>query len=441
MNKSWKKHIIGCAAGNVLELYDYIIYGFFASTLANLFFPAHGKYTSLMLAFAVFSTGSLVRPFSAIIFGYIGDKFGRKISLICAIGIMAISTFSIGLLPSYSDIGITAAILLTLCRICQGLSITSEEMGASLFLMENAPNSQKGFAGSIVLSAGNFGLLLGSVVATIIFATFSNDSLLNWGWRVPFLLGGLAGFIILAMRIQQPESDEFKKAREERQLSHNPLLDLFKGNLFSVIRTTLLFSLMGTGIYLIAIFIPNTLNIQALGTTSQTIMLMTSISLVVTVLVSLAVGKLTDRINPSIFLFATCIGFIVLSYPLFALISSKSLLLVMISYMAFSVLIAIMTGSIIIPAMRPFPPSVRFSGSCLAFNLAMSLFGGIAPVTALYLIKITHSTNSPAFMLILAAGISLIALLLEKNYESCKNPSATPHIMRTAIGKISSLKS
>ena len=130
MNEQWKKFIPGCIAGNILELYEFIIYGYFANIIGNLFFPTQDKYTALMAAFAVFATGSIIRPFSAVILGHLGDKLGRRISLILSVGIMAFSTLCIGLLPTYSQIGLTAPVMLIICRIAQGLSMTSEEVGA-----------------------------------------------------------------------------------------------------------------------------------------------------------------------------------------------------------------------------------------------------------------------------------------------------------------------
>lgn len=418
MNSQWKKFIFGCVGGNILELYEFIIYGYFASIIGSLFFSTQNHYTSLMAAFAVFATGSIVRPFSSIIFGHIGDKLGRRFSLIISVGIMAVSTLCIGLLPTYSQIGITAPVLLIICRIGQGLSMTSEEVGAALFLMENAPNTQKGYAGSLVLGSVYLGLLFGSVVSTIIFSTIYGESLLRWGWRIPFLIGGIVGIIILIIRINQPESYEFKKAALNNTLSDNPLIDLFKENLLSVIRITLLFCLMGTAVYLFAVFIPNVLNVRALNTTKHIIMLICSFGFFVTFLVSLCIGKLTDKIGSSIPLSISCLGFIIFSYPIFSLITNASLLSLIIGDSIFAILLGLTAGSIMLIAMKSFPVNVRFSGSCLAFNLSMSIFGGTAPLCALYLTKITHSETSPALLLIIAAGISLIALFIEnKTYQ------------------------
>lgn len=423
MNSHWKKFIPACVGGNILELYDFIIYGYFASTIGYLFFPILDSYMSLMAAFGVFATGSFVRPFSSMIFGHIGDKLGRRISLIISIGIMSVSTLGIGLLPTYSQVGWIAPMLLVICKVGQGLSMVGEEVGAALFLMENAPREQKAYAGSLVLGSVYLGLLLGSIITVIIFSIIPDKALLSWGWRIPFIVGGIWGIITLLIRIKQPESLEFKNASLDNKLLDSPLVKLFATDLFSVIKVTMLFCLMAVAIYLFAVFIPNRLN-PHLSLNRITVMLICSFGFITAFFASLHAGKLTDKIGYFIPLFASSIGFLIFSYPIFLLLTMDSIIGMLISYLFFAVLLGFTAGAIMLPAIKSFPINVRFSGCCIAFNLSMSVFGGIAPILALYLTKITHSSSSPALLLVLAAVISLITLLFDYSNKSIQEENS-----------------
>lgn len=411
MENNWKKYIPACVAGNVLELYEFIIYGYFATIIGSLFFPSQDKYSSLFATFAVFATGCIVRPFSAVFLGYIGDKLGRRISLIISIGIMAISTLGIGLLPTYSQIGIAAPMMLLLFRVGQGLSMTSEEIGAALFLMENAPKHEKGYASCFILGSVYIGLFFGSIISALIFSVLHEPDLSTWGWRIPFILGGTIGLITLIIRIRQPESHEFKEAIAKNEISTNPLIDLFKNNKLSVFRITFLCSLFAVAVYLFAVYIPNTMNI--LHIVKYETMLICSVGFLLAFSISLLVGKLVDKIGSKMPILISTIGFFLFSYPIFYLLSLQSLMTIIAAYGLFAVLLGTSAGSIMYATIKCFPVATRFSGSCISFNLSMSLFGGTAPLLALYLTKLTHNPAAPAFLLMATAILTLLAVLAE----------------------------
>ena len=359
MKNNWKKFIPACVAGNILELYEFIIYGYFATIISGLFFPSQDKYSSLFATFAVFATGCLVRPFSAIILGHVGDKLGRRISLIISISIMAISTLGIGLLPTYSQIGTAAPMILLLFRIAQGLSMTSEEIGSALFLMENAPKNEKGYASCFTLGSVYLGIFFGSITSVLIFSLLHEPELSAWGWRIPFILGGAAGLIALIIRIKQPESHEFKEVLSNDKISSNPLIDLFKHNKSSVFRIVLLFSLFAVAIYLFAVYIPNTMNI--LHIVKYKVMLMCSAGSLLAFSVSLLVGKLVDKIGSKTSILISSIGFFLFSYPIFYLLSLQSLIAIIAAYGLFALLLGTNAGSIMYAAIKCFPVATPFS--------------------------------------------------------------------------------
>jgi MFS family permease len=184
--------------GNVLEWYDFAIYGYFAATIGRQFFPREDTVTQLLSAFGVFAIGYLMRPLGGVLVGHIGDTFGRRAALTFSVVAMAIPTFLMGLLPGYQTIGVLAPIGLTLLRVVQGLSVGGEYTGSMVFLVEQAPEGRRGLMGALGASGSTAGILLGSAVGATFAASMSTAALDAWGWRIPFLLGllvGIAGYI------------------------------------------------------------------------------------------------------------------------------------------------------------------------------------------------------------------------------------------------------
>src|SRR6185295_7419177 len=179
--------------GNVMEWYDFAIYGYFARTIGNLYFPSENPTTSLLASFAVFAIGFLMRPLGAILFGHIGDRVGRGPALLWSVVAMAVPTFVMGLLPTYAQIGIAAAVLMLLCRIMQGLAVGGEYTSSAVFLAETADPRKRGAASAWAPFGAVAGILLGSAVGTLIFNTMPLEQVIAWGWRIPFLLGVLVG--------------------------------------------------------------------------------------------------------------------------------------------------------------------------------------------------------------------------------------------------------
>lgn len=339
---------------------------------------------------------------------------------------MAFATFSIGILPTYEQIGILAPVFLIFCRLLQSLSMTSEEVGAALYLMENAPLAQKGYASSLVLGTAFLGLALGSIISTILFTLFDQQTMQTWGWRIPFIVGGVFGFIVLIIRIQQPESFEFQHAAAEGKLTLHPFTSLVKTHFRQLICSTALFSLLAVSIYLYAVYFPNTIWNATFD--KRYTMLICSFGFIITFIVSFITGKLIDRISIKLPMIFSSSGFIILSYPLFTLLMSQSVVFFMLAYMTYGILLGIAAGATMFTAVQPFPIHIRFSGSCIAFNLCMSLLGSFTPLAALYLVHLTASQNAPVLLLISAGLLTLSATLFSPkdtristhDYQTCR---------------------
>src|SRR5262249_22763308 len=185
--------------GNVLEWYDFAIYGFFAAQIGHAFFPAQDKVAQLLSAFGIFAIGYIMRPLGGIVTGYIGDRLGRRAALSFSVAAMALPTFLVGVLPGYQTLGLMAPVLLTALRVIQGLSVGGEYTTSMVFLVERAPPGRRGVMGAICSSGADIGILLGSATGTVLAASMSADTLAEWGWRLPFLFGlvvGIAGFAL-----------------------------------------------------------------------------------------------------------------------------------------------------------------------------------------------------------------------------------------------------
>ena len=190
--------------GNVMEWYDFAVYGYFARTIGRLYFPTESQTASLLAAFGVFAVGFLMRPLGAVIFGHIGDRVGRGPALLLSVIAMAVPTFAIGLLPTYAEIGAAASLLMLLCRILQGLAVGGEFTGSAVFLAETAEPGKRGQAAAWATFGAVAGILLGSAVGAAVMNALPLEQVVAWGWRVPFLFGVLVGGVGFLIRRRMP---------------------------------------------------------------------------------------------------------------------------------------------------------------------------------------------------------------------------------------------
>jgi MHS family proline/betaine transporter-like MFS transporter len=207
--------IIAGIAGNVMEWYDFSVYGYFAANIGRHFFPAQDTVSSLIAAFGVFAAGFLMRPLGSLVFGHIGDKVGRKTALTVSVAVMAIPTFLIGSLPTYQQIGVTASVLLILMRLLQGLSVGREYTTSSIFLVERSAASRRGFFGSFAEVGACGGILLGSALSGLVTTVLDRAMVDSWGWRIPFLIGvtvGIAGLYIRRHVIEETGPQQHQPA-------------------------------------------------------------------------------------------------------------------------------------------------------------------------------------------------------------------------------------
>lgn len=219
MNKR-KTVIIAGIIGNIMEWYDFALYGYMAAIISLLFFPNQTKFLSLLSTYGIFAVGFVMRPIGAAVFGWLGDTIGRSRTMLISVIVMMIPTFALGLLPTYSNVGIWAPILLIIMRLVQGFSVGGEFSSSVTYLVETSAPSKRGLSGSWSNLGSGMGMLLGSLVAASVTSILSADALNSWGWRLPFLLGGILGSASIILRKNLPDSQHFKEMPSPKRTLH-----------------------------------------------------------------------------------------------------------------------------------------------------------------------------------------------------------------------------
>jgi len=406
-DKSYLRRVIlSCMVGNALEWYDFALYGYFATIIGQLFFPSTSVFASLMATFGVFAAGFIMRPLGGIIFGHIGDKIGRKDALLWSIYLMALPTALIGLLPTYEQIGWLAPVLLTVIRLAQGLSMGGEFTGSMVFVVEHAPDHKRGLFGSWVVFSLVIGILVGSSIATLTCYTLTDEQLHAWGWRVPFLLSVVGGFVGAFMRKAVDEPEQFKNAKKQHKTEATPLKEIYQHHLKGVGLVMMIDLTVAICFYVIVTFIPNYMS-ALLGWGKGESLLINTLSMVAMGAVIPFAGLLSDKYGRKPVLVAGALMFIFGAYPLFEVLELSGLVPSLMAQIGLAAIMGVYFAPIPATLLELFPTEVRFSALSIAHSLAMAIFGGSAPLVATWLIHVTDNYSAPALYLSLAACISL----------------------------------
>jgi len=413
-NKNLIRTITAGAIGNVLEWYDFALYGYLAPIIADLFFPSDDPAISLIKTFGVFAAGFFMRPLGSLVFGHIGDKFGRKQALALSILVMAIATTLIGLLPTYQQIGIWAAVLLTILRLFQGLSVGGEYTTSVSFLVEHAPPNRRGLIGSFGLFGAVLGILLGSAVGAVITGFMDKESLYSFGWRLAFLVGIPLGILGFYIRRKIEETPGFKEIEEAEEIARFPLLETLKIAPKEFLKNVGLSTLQAVSFYVLFVYL-TTYYSKILGIPFSKALTINTISMVVLVIFIPIMAFLSDLIGRKKIIISSILMLVILAYPLFLLISSGDISKILIAHMTFAFITSGFMGTVPTVLVEMFPTKIRNTAYSVGYNLALALFGGTAPLVVTYLIKTTGDLMAPAYYLIAAALLALfIALTLKE---------------------------
>lgn len=393
------------AVGNFIEYFDTALYGFSAVTLAKLFFPEVDPVAGLLSTFALFGVSFVVRPLGALLFGHIGDRWGRKSSLISSILLMSAATAAVGLLPTYSAAGILAPILLLIARLLQGFSTGGEATTALVLVAEHSRIHNRGRNIAPLISSTIASSAAVSLVAMLISIAVPADVFSSWAWRVPFLLAVPLGVVGLILRLHVDDAEVYKSVAERPRVTKTPLLRAFREVKKEMFVLFLWVAMQATSGYITISYMPTQLmhfNKHSMAGTYGIIV----VALAIAAAAMFALGRLAGRISRKKLATWLAAALIVWTYPAFVLINHNFV----VATIALAILATVQFGTMLssgLAVVELFPVEIRATASALPYAVAFSVFGGTAPFVATWLAS-TFSPTAPALYIVLLAAVGLV---------------------------------
>lgn len=395
--------------GNVLEWYDYALYGYLATVFASEFFPSDDKLTSLIGAYAVFAIGFLARPLGGVIYGHIGDRFGRRWMLTISVVMMGVPTFLLGLLPTYASIGIWAPALLVVLRFVQGISAGGEFSGSVVFLVEHAPSERRGAYGSISNSGAMIGGLAGAGIAWAVVAALPADAASAWGWRLPFLSAIVVTAIGLWVRLGVSESPAFRQIAEAGELEDVPILTAVRENKKEIAITAGLNWTVSAGYYIVFVWFVSDLS-KVVGMKLSTALAISTFGMFIGAIATPLSGWLADRVGPRRMLLIGGIATVVATTPLLLLAGIGTIWAASVAQLGLALIVSAYLGVLPAVYVSLHDTQIRASSLSLGYNFAVAVFGGTAPLIATTLVKATGWQIAPGIYFCASALIGLALL-------------------------------
>lgn len=415
-----RRIVAGGVAGQVVEFYDYALYGLLAASIARVFFPSDDPAMGILSAFAVFGVANLMRPLGGLVLGPLGDRVGRRTVLVVSVTTISISTFLVGVLPTEAAIGLAAPVLLVLLRLVQGFSAGGEVISVVTYIAEHAPAKRRGFYTAFLQSGATFSFLMASAVVLLVTAWAPGEAFDVWGWRVPFLLALPLGGVAIYLRLKLEESPVFIKLRREGELSKRPLREALFQTPWLIVQGITVVALTFSANFVFLSYFPTYL--QGQGFSSQDAFLATTIGLVVSVALHPVIGLLSDHFGRKQVAVASAAFFLLLSWPIFILLSSGSLGLVI---LALGIMAVGLGGAVavVICFFTEFTSSrTRMATFAIGYNIGGAVFGGAALFLVQLLVIQSGDARSPSYFLMGAAAITLVTLLTIRSYAKPGEP-------------------
>lgn len=399
--------VFAATSANALEWYDFTVYGFLAPTLGRIFFPSGDHVASLLSAFAVLAVGYSARPIGSVIYGHIGDRFGRKPALLSSVMLMGIGSVLIGCLPSHAEIGVTASILLIVIRVAQGISVAGEYMASGVLMIEEARDGSRGFVGSWIACATMLGCVLGSGVPALITSFLSDSQLDSWGWRIPFFVGGAVALFSAVLRLNLPES---RALRNSANRSASPIRQAIKEFWPTILQMIALLIPTAIIYFMIFVYAASYLTDSMHFSTAQALDVST-INLVAIAVLGLVAGYCADHFGRRAVLLFGAIGTLIIAWPMWLLMHQDTLALVFLGQLGFAAFNAIGWALSITVLSEMVPARVRCSAVALSYNTCMAAFGGTTPFIATYLVTRTGDDFAPVYYVMAATLVAVPVIM------------------------------
>jgi MFS family permease len=412
--KIWS--VIRVSSGNFLEMYDFMVFGYYATAIGKAFFPNGNPFVSLMLSLMTFGAGFLMRPLGAIVLGAYTDRHGRRAGLLLTLSLMSVGIFSIACMPGYATIGLLAPLLVLVGRLLQGFSAGMELGGVSVYLSEIATPGHKGFYVSWQSGSQQVAVMFAALIGVVLSSVLPPDEMTLWGWRVPLLLGCVIVPFLFRLRRSLQETDEF--IARKRRPSTSEILRSLTTNWGIVVIGMMMVTMTTVSFYMITAYTP---------TFGNAVLHLASVdSLIVTLCVGASnlfwlpvMGALSDRIGRRPLLFACTILMLVTAYPaMLWLVRDPSFSKLLAVELWLSFLYGSYNGAMVVFLAEIMPVDVRTTGFALAYSLATAVFGGFTPAISTYLIHATGNDAVPGLWLSFAAAVGLIAALFAKPHNA-----------------------
>jgi MFS family permease len=407
---SLAKPVVLVSTGNFLEMYDFMVFGYYAPAIAKAFFPLESEFAALLLTFMTFGAGYLMRPIGAILLGAYVDKRGRRKGLMVTLSLMALGTLAIAAMPSYATIGWAAPVLVLLARLVQGFSAGVEVGGVSVYLAEIAPPARRGFYVAWQSASQQVAVVFAAALGIAINHVLTREQLLSWGWRLPFVIGCLLVPFLLLLRSRLVETPTFRNQRAFPDLPQTAK-SLVK-NASIVARGTMLAIMTTVFFYMVTAYTP-TFGSTVLHLAPEASFAVTLCVGVVNFTLLPLIGALSDRIGRRPILLAVSAVAAFTAFPVMRwLVSSPDFLNLLAVEVYFAAIFASYNAAMVVYLAEIMPPHVRISSFSLSFSLATGLFGGFTPALATLLIHVSGNPAMPGAWLSTAALISLYAVVL-----------------------------
>ena len=405
------KKTIGANIGNILEWYDYILYGYLAPIFAMQFFPAKNHYTALFAAFATFAVGYLSRPLGGIVFGHIGDRYSRALAIKITFPIMMCCTLLLGLMPTYQHIGIWAPILLTVLRLLQGFSAGGQSTGTYVYISEHSPAGKRGLHVGIAWSTLTLGILLGSLVCLAAF-NWAPKSHYILAWRIPYLLSIIFAIVWWFYRKAIIDNDVI----ETKQQAHLPIYTLLTQYWRPLLQSIVITSFPSIAYYMLLIFGVTFLNLHGHLSLVES-MSITAVGMALGIILVPFIGLCSDKIGRKPIMLFGAFCMLILSWPIFHMLTWGYYWVSLIGIMLLMVCKDLYAGPGITKATELFPKRIRFTGFAMAWNIANGVFGGTVPLISLWLIHHFKSPIAPSYYLL---GFSALAFFVTLGLKQSK---------------------
>jgi MHS family proline/betaine transporter-like MFS transporter len=406
--------VLAASIGNALEWYDFSVYAFFAIYISRNVFPNQGSAAALINAFLIYGVAFVARPVGAVLLGAYGDRSGRRAALTLSLILMAAGSLCIAIAPPYAVIGIGAPLLILCGRLLQGLSAGGEIGGAVSFLVEHAPPERRGTYAAWLQSSMGVSNILGALTGATLSAALTPEQLSSWGWRVPFVLGLSVAPVGLWLRASLEETPAFEAAERERAAQPTHLLtslrDVFVEQPRALAVAAGISIVWVVAVYTLLLYMPTYVQ-RTLGFTPSQAFTASVVGNVAMAVGCILAGRLSDRIGRTLTVRIGTLLLLVATYPVLAwVVSTRTVTALFIGQTLFCAIVSVFTGSVPAVLASLFPARLRSTGVSLTYNFAAVVFGGFAPAVLTFLTESTHNTMAPAFYVVAAATVSLIAL-------------------------------